>query len=64
MFSLTLDLRMTLKIQILSLVTSLLRVGIVENPKSQGTDSVLNTDKAALYALRLTGVGYSETTFC
>ena len=40
------------------------RVGIVENPKAQGTDSVLNTDKAsALYALRLTGVGYSETTF-
>jgi hypothetical protein len=40
------------------------RVGIVENPKAKGTDSLLNTDKAsALYALRLTGVGYSESFF-
>ena len=40
------------------------RVGIVENPKAQGTSSNLNSDKAsAVYALRLTGVGYSETIF-
>ena len=40
------------------------RVGIVENPYAQGTESVLESDKAsALYALRLTGAGYSETTF-
>ena len=40
------------------------RVGIVENPKAHGTDTLLNSDKAsAVYALRLTGTGYSETTF-
>ena len=40
------------------------RVGIVQNPLAYGTESLLNTDKAsALYALRLTGAGYSETTF-
>ena len=40
------------------------RVGIVQNPNSYGTESLLNVDKAsALYALRLTGAGYSETTF-
>ncbi len=40
------------------------RVGIVENPKANGTDGILTSDKAsALYALRLTGTGYSETTF-
>ena len=40
------------------------RVGIVENPKTNGTDGILTSDKAsALYALRLTGTGYSETTF-
>jgi hypothetical protein len=39
------------------------RVGIVQNPEiSVGT--ILNTDKAsALYALRLTGLGYSSASF-
>lgn len=40
------------------------RVGILENPLAQGTDTILNADKAsAVYALRLTGAGYSETFF-
>ena len=40
------------------------RVGIFENPKSFGTNSILTLDKASsLGAIRLTGVGYSSATF-
>jgi hypothetical protein len=40
------------------------RVGIVENPLSFQTDSILNKDKAsALSALKLVGTGYSTTNF-
>jgi len=40
------------------------RVGIVQNPKSYGTSSNLEIDKAsAVYALKLTGVGASTATF-
>ena len=40
------------------------RVGIVQNPIANETDNILNTDKAsAVYALRLTGAGYSEASF-
>jgi hypothetical protein len=40
------------------------RVGIVENPKSFNSTQLLNIDKAsALYALKLTGVGYSSASF-
>ena len=40
------------------------RVGIVQNPKSYGTSSNLEIDKAsATYALKLTGVGASNATF-
>ena len=40
------------------------RVGIVENPISFGSNSVLTTEKAsAVGALRLTGLGYSSATF-
>jgi hypothetical protein len=39
-------------------------VGLVENPYAQGSSSNLTLDKAsALYALRLTGAGYSSVTF-
>lgn len=39
------------------------RVGIVENPK-QTDNSVLSLDKAsAVYALKLTGIGYSSASF-
>lgn len=39
------------------------RVGIVQNPQSVG-GSLLTSDKSsALYALRLTGIGYSSATF-
>ena len=39
------------------------RVGIIQNPKSSG-GSLLKLDKAsAIYALRLTGVGYSSAVF-
>tara|TARA_B100000029_G_scaffold490548_1_gene549685 strand:+ start:2298 stop:3854 length:1557 start_codon:yes stop_codon:yes gene_type:complete len=39
-------------------------VGLVENPYSQGSASNLTLDKAsAVYALRLTGTGYSSVTF-
>jgi hypothetical protein len=39
-------------------------VGLVENPKSYGSTTNLTLDKAsALYALKLTGVGYSSATF-
>ena len=39
-------------------------VGLVENPEAQGSSSNLTLDKAsALYALRLTGTGYSSVTF-
>ena len=39
------------------------RIGIVENPK-RTSSSLLNLDKAsAVYALRLTGTGYSSATF-
>ena len=37
------------------------RVGLVENPTAYNSSSLLNLDKAsAVYALRLTGVGYSS----
>jgi hypothetical protein len=41
------------------------RVGIVRNPVVAGSsDTLLNTDKvSALYALKLTGIGYSSATF-
>jgi hypothetical protein len=40
------------------------RVGIVENPNQFGSTQLLTTDKAsAVYAIRLTGVGYSSATF-
>ena len=40
------------------------RVGIVQNPKSYGSDSNLEIDKAsAVYALKLTGAGASTATF-
>jgi len=40
------------------------RVGIVENPQTYNSTSLLDVDKAsAVYALRLTGIGYSSTTF-
>jgi len=39
-------------------------VGLVENPYTQGSSSNLTLDKAsAVYALRLTGTGYSSATF-
>jgi hypothetical protein len=40
------------------------RVGIVENPKSYASSETLSLDKAsAVYALKLTGAGYSSATF-
>lgn len=40
------------------------RIGIVQNPTSYGSQSVLNLDKSsAVYALKLTGIGYSSATF-
>ena len=40
------------------------RVGIVENPQANNSTSLLSSDKAsAVYALRLTGTGYSSATF-
>ena len=40
------------------------RVGIVKNPLSYELTSNLNLDKAsACFALKLTGIGYSQTTF-
>ena len=40
------------------------RVGLVQNPKSYGTSTNLELDKAAAtYALKLTGAGYSSVTF-
>jgi hypothetical protein len=40
------------------------RVGLVENPLAYNSSSILNTDKAsAVYALRLTGTGYSSASF-
>ena len=39
-------------------------IGLVENPYTQGSSSNLTLDKAsAVYALRLTGTGYSSVTF-
>ena len=40
------------------------RIGILENPKSFGSDQLLTLDKAsAAYGLRLSGTGYSSVTF-
>ena len=40
------------------------RVGMIENPKAFDSDQILQLDKAStLYAIRLTGVGYSEAVF-
>jgi len=40
------------------------RIGIVQNPQSYDSSSNLTLDKAsAVYALKLTGVGYSSATF-
>ncbi len=40
------------------------RVGLIENPQSYDSTSLLDLDKAsALYALKLTGAGYSSATF-
>ena len=40
------------------------RIGLIANPKAYGSTTNLTVDKAsALYALKLTGVGYSAATF-
>jgi hypothetical protein len=40
------------------------RIGIVQNPRQFGSNSVLTTDKvSAVSALRLTGTGYSSASF-
>jgi hypothetical protein len=40
------------------------RVGIVENPKAYNSSSLLTLDKvSAVYALKLSGIGYSSATF-
>ena len=40
------------------------RVGIVENPQAYNSTTLLDLDKAsAVYALKLTGIGYSSATF-
>jgi len=40
------------------------RIGIVENPESYNSTSLLNIDKAsAVYALKLNGTGYETATF-
>ena len=40
------------------------RVGILKNPQAQGSDELLISEKAsAVYALRLTGAGYSSAVF-
>jgi hypothetical protein len=40
------------------------RIGIVENPQSFGSSQILSLDKAsAVYALKLTGIGYSSASF-
>jgi hypothetical protein len=40
------------------------RVGLVENPQAYDSSSLLDLDKAsAVYALKLTGVGYSSASF-
>ena len=40
------------------------RIGIVQNPKSFGSTQIMSLDKAsAVYALRLTGIGYDSATF-
>ncbi len=40
------------------------RIGLVENPLANNSSTILNSDKAsALYALRLSGAGYSSASF-
>ena len=40
------------------------RVGMIENPTSYNSSSILTLDKAsAVYAVRLTGIGYSSAVF-
>jgi len=40
------------------------RIGLIENPKAYDSSSTLTLDKAsAVYALKLTGTGYSSATF-
>ena len=40
------------------------RVGLIENPKKNGSNVLLTSDKAsAAYALKLTGIGYSTAVF-
>ena len=40
------------------------RVGLVENPKAYDSSEIMTLDKAsAVYALRLTGTGYSSAVF-
>ena len=40
------------------------RIGIIENPLAYGSSQLLSQDKAsAVYALRLTGAGYSSASF-
>jgi len=40
------------------------RIGIVQNPKAYNSTQILNTDKASgVYALKLTGIGYSSVSF-
>jgi hypothetical protein len=40
------------------------RIGIVENPQAYDSNSTLDLDKASsVYAIKLTGVGYSSATF-
>jgi len=40
------------------------RVGLIENPKLFNSDGIFTDDKGSLsYAIKLTGIGYSEATF-
>ena len=40
------------------------RVGLIENPEAHNSSSILTSDKAsAVYALRLTGAGYSSISY-
>jgi hypothetical protein len=40
------------------------RIGVVENPLAYGSSQILSLDKASgVYALKLTGAGYSSATF-
>ena len=58
------ELKMMLKTQTFITGNQIARIGILENPKSFGSDQLLTLDKAsAAYGLRLSGTGYSSVTF-